>query len=216
MIWKRYHAAFLILCDFLATRSCTACYFTIVYTNLYSFPGTLPAATHSRLHHLRACTSYHPNQDSRETTKKGESSCICRPVTNLVYLDAYKEETHNAMKSPLKDVLMVRRSHHVFLYLRMIFFSSRSYQLCMDIDCLQPKLSQCSTRWCPKSYEHTLNYVGQDKDSGEVWIRFLQSGEVCHSSRSYSDPINRRQRLGKYKRRWMPYVKFTIALFKLH
>ena len=33
-----------------------------------------------------------------------------------------------------------------------------------------------------KSYEFTLNHVGQDKDSGEIWsdyIQFLQSGEVC-------------------------------------
>ena len=41
-----------------------------------------------------------------------------------------------------------------------------------------------------KSYEFTLNHVGQDKDSGEIWsdyIQFLQSGEVCYLSRPSSD-----------------------------
>ena len=46
-----------------------------------------------------------------------------------------------------------------------------------------------------KSYEFTLNHVGQDKDSGEIWsdyIQFLQSGEVCpthHVPSSEAPPI---------------------------
>lgn len=35
-----------------------------------------------------------------------------------------------------------------------------------------------------KAYEFALNYVGQDKDSGEIWtdyIEFLRSGEVCYT-----------------------------------
>ena len=73
-----------------------------------------------------------------------------------------------------------------------------------------------------KSYEFTLNHVGQDKESGEIWndyIQFLQSGEVRHPFRSFSGPvntINRQQRHGKNNRKWMPSVKFTIALFKFH
>jgi len=44
-----------------------------------------------------------------------------------------------------------------------------------------------------KSYEFTLNHVGQDKDSGEIWsdyIQFLQSGEVCQSILSIFRPSN--------------------------
>ena len=44
-----------------------------------------------------------------------------------------------------------------------------------------------------KSYEFTLNHVGQDKDSGEIWsdyIQFLQSGEVRHLSCPSSAPSN--------------------------
>ena len=75
-----------------------------------------------------------------------------------------------------------------------------------------------------KSYEFTLNHVGQDKDSGEIWsdyIQFLQSGEVCqlvpipciYYPTYLNCPLNR-QRHRKNNRRWMPSVKFTIELFK--
>lgn len=33
------------------------------------------------------------------------------------------------------------------------------------------------------SYEFALNHIGQDKDSGQIWIdyiEFLKIGEVCH------------------------------------
>ena len=33
------------------------------------------------------------------------------------------------------------------------------------------------------AYEFTLNHVGQDKDSSEIWIdyiQFIKSGEVCN------------------------------------
>ena len=46
-----------------------------------------------------------------------------------------------------------------------------------------------------KSYEFTLNHVGQDKDSGEIWsdyIQFLQSGEVRYLSRPSSGSSNTR------------------------
>jgi len=36
-----------------------------------------------------------------------------------------------------------------------------------------------------KAYEFALNHVGQDKDSGDIWmdyIQFLKSGEVCSAS----------------------------------
>ena len=41
------------------------------------------------------------------------------------------------------------------------FLSSRCYQCRLST----AELSQCSTRLCTKSYEFTLNHVGQDKDS---------------------------------------------------
>ena len=58
--------------------------------------------------------------------------------------------------------------------------------MCLDIDYLQLKLSHAQRDDARSPmYKFTLDQVGQDKDSGEIWIQFLQSGEVCHLSRSY-------------------------------
>ena len=50
--------------------------------------------------------------------------------------------------------------------------------MCLDIDYLQLKLSHAQRDDARSPmYKFTLDQVGQDKASGEIWIQFLQSGE---------------------------------------
>lgn len=74
------------------------------------------------------------------------------------------------------------------------------------------------------AYEFALTRIGHDKDSGEIWmdyIQFLRAGEVIRSLsnilplRDVPALTSRSPRLllrGMNSRRWTPFEKYTIAL----